>query len=84
MSNPALTTRHGSLLDARYFAVRIATFCAWLDERLPHRAMWIPGRRLVCSAADTGYGWGPEAVDWDARATWLDRWLDKKLSELAE
>ena len=61
------------------FAQCIAYSCEWLDEHIPHRAMWLPGRRLICSAADTSYGWGPGALDWDAKATWLDRWLDRKL-----
>ena len=60
-------------------AYRVAMVCEWLDDHLPHRAMWLPGRRLICSAADTSYGWNPEAVDWAEKATWLDRWLDRRL-----
>ncbi len=62
------------------FALRVALVCAWLDEHLPHRFMWMPGRRLICSAADTSYGWGPDATDWKEKATWLDRWLDRTLT----
>ncbi len=56
--------------------------CEWLDEHLPHRGpLWyvIPFRRLICSAADTSYGWNPEAIDWEERATWLDRWINRNL-----
>jgi len=60
-------------------ARRVALICEWIDERTSHKFMWIPGRRLICSAADTSYGWNPEAVDWSERATWLDRWLDRNL-----
>ncbi len=58
------------------FAVRVGWLMEWLGEHLPHRAMWLPGRRLICSAADTSYGWNPEAIDWDEKATRLDRWID--------
>lgn len=60
------------------FAVRVGLLMEWLDEHLPHRAMWLPGRRLICSAADTSYGWNPEAIDWEEKATWLDRWIDRR------